>query len=104
MVSTRPIMVALPATETIPLIRIDAKPVTVMQPAMIPAMAQAQATVMAPRAPASSASRIFFRVMRFFGFSAPTTMVATMDRAAAVWMVRVLEDTSHTSSTSGISR
>ncbi len=46
-------MVALPASCTMALISMEARPVTVMQPAMMPAMAQATATVMALRAPAS---------------------------------------------------
>ena len=75
-----------------------------MHPAIMPATAQAQATVIAPRAPDSRASSTFMGVMRFWGFNAPTTMAATMDSAAAVCMVRVLEDTSHTSRIRGISR
>ena len=49
-------MVALPASCTMALMRMEAKPVTVMHPAMMPAMAQATATVIEPFAPASSAS------------------------------------------------
>ena len=56
MVRSRPTMVALPASWTMALIRMEARPVTVMQPAMMPAMAQATATVTAPLAPASRAS------------------------------------------------
>ena len=43
---------------TTPLMSLDARPVTVMQPAIMPAMEQATATVMLPLPPASSASRI----------------------------------------------
>ena len=53
MVSTRPTMVALPASWTMALMRMEARPVTVIQPAMMPAMLQATATVIAPREPAS---------------------------------------------------
>ena len=60
MVRIRPMKVALPASWTMALIRMEARPVTVMQPAMIPAMAHATATVMAPLAPASSESRTDF--------------------------------------------
>ena len=56
MVRMRPMNVALPASWTMALIRIEARPVTVMQPAMIPAIAHATATVIAPFAPASSES------------------------------------------------
>ena len=42
---------------------LDARPVTVMQPAIMPAMEQATATVMLPLPPASSASRIIRPVL-----------------------------------------
>ena len=56
MVRKRPIMVMFPARLTIRLMRMDARPVTVIQPAMIPAMPQATATVIAPLLPALRAS------------------------------------------------
>ena len=56
MVSTRPIMVASPAKLTMALMSVPARPVTVMQPAMRPAMAQATATETQLRAPAMRAS------------------------------------------------
>ena len=48
---------------TTPLMSFEASPVTVMQPAMMPAMEQATATVMLPLPPASSALRIMEPVL-----------------------------------------
>ena len=93
MVSTRPMMVALPAACTIVLMRMDARPVTVMQPAIIPAMAQATATVIAPLAPASSASMTLPTVSRSSLFKKPTTIAARIDTAAENCMVRLPDDT-----------
>ena len=63
-----------------PLMSLDARPVTVMQPAIIPAMAQATATVMLPLPPASSESRImrpvFLAVM-------PATLPVLVSRTSA---------------------
>ena len=52
----RPMMVASPATPTMALMRTLARPVMVMQPAIMPAIPQAQATVMTDFAPAMRAS------------------------------------------------
>lgn len=49
-------MVASPAKLTMALMSVPARPVTVMQPAMRPAMAQATATETQLRAPAMRAS------------------------------------------------
>ena len=103
-VSSRPIMVASPAICTMALIRMEARPVTVMQPAIIPAMAQATATVMAPLAPASSASTILPKVSRSSLFRKPTTMAARMDTAAENCMVRLPEETRKISRARGMMR
>ena len=65
---------------TTPLMSLDARPVTVMQPAIMPAMEQATATVMLPLPPASSDSRImrpvFLAVM-------PATLPVFVSRTSA---------------------
>ena len=103
--------------------RMEARPVTVMQPAMIPAIAQATATVMAPFAPASRESKTEFaespaapsaalltvRNVRVCALcrrsikklTRPTAMAARMEYAAECDMVFAPEDTSQTSRISG---
>ena len=103
-VRMRPIKVAEPASWTMALMRMDARPVTVMQPAIMPAIAQATPTVIAPFAPASSASKIFLSVRRSSLFKKPTMMAARIDTAAENCMVFAPEETSQTSRTSGASR
>ena len=103
-VRMRPIKVAEPASWTMALMRMDARPVTVMQPAIMPAIAQATPTVIAPFAPASSASKIFLSVRRSSLFKKPTMMAARIDTAAENCMVFAPEETSQTRSTSGASR
>ncbi len=104
MVRIKPMKVAEPASWTMALMRIEARPVTVMQPAIMPAIAQATATVMAPFAPASNASKIFLKVRRSSLFKKPTMTAARMDTAAENCMVFAPEETSQTSRTSGASR
>ena len=87
MVRNRPMMRVLPDRATMAVMSLDARPVTVMQPAMIPAIAQATATVMVPLPPASSASRNFSGVRRLSLLITPTMIAAMMDRAAAFCMV-----------------
>ena len=101
----------------------EARPVTVMQPAMIPAIAQATATVMAPFAPASRESKTDFaespaalnaalptvrsvcvcvsRRRSVKKLISPTAMAARMEYAAECDIVFAPEDTSQTNSTSG---
>ena len=90
---------------------------TVMQPAIMPAMAQATATVMAPLAPAARASMaermvdftvdkiaFFTPIVRMFSnslWTKPMTKAAKMDRAAEKAMVFAPEDTSQTSRIKG---
>ena len=113
--------VALPANWTMALMRIEARPVTVMQPAMIPAIAHATATVMAPFAPASSESTDGLaavsqraahgtdRRLRALSSPAsgrkkltrPTAMAARMEYAAECDIVFAPEETSQTSRISG---
>ena len=61
MVSSRPRMVASPAMATMPLMSTEARPVSVMQPAIRPAMAQATPTDTALLAPAWKASKACFK-------------------------------------------
>ena len=70
----------------------------------MPAMAQATATVMAPLAPASSASTILPKVSRSSLFRKPTTMAARMDTAAENCMVRLPEETRKISRARGMMR
>ena len=62
MVRNRPSKSELPDTPTMALMSWLARPVTVMQPQMTPAMPQATATVTQERPPASSASKMVFGV------------------------------------------
>ena len=87
-VRMRPIKVAEPASWTMALMRMDARPVTVMQ----------------PFAPASNASKIFLKVRRSSLFKKPTMTAARMETAAENCMVFAPEETSQTRSTSGASR
>ena len=91
-------------TASTPLMSLEARPVTVTQPAIMPAMPQATDTVMAPLPPASRASRIFSGVRRSLWLRKPTMTAARMEKAAARCMVVVPALTSHTSSTRGASR
>ena len=77
----------LPERATIAVMSLEARPVTVMQPAMTPAIEQATATVMVPLPPASRASRNFAGVRRLSLLITPTMIAAMMDRAAAFCMV-----------------
>ena len=83
---------------------LDARPVEVMQPATIPAMVHADATVMVPLPPASRASMILPGVMRLSALNRPTRMVTRIAIAAELCMVRVPLDTRTTRTTSGVSR
>ena len=91
-------------TASTPEISLEARPVTVTQPAIMPAMPQATDTVMAPLPPASRASRIFSGVRRSLWLRKPTRTAARMEKTAARCMVVVPALTSHTSSTRGASR
>ena len=85
-------------------ISLEARPVEVMQPATIPAMAQATATVMVPLPPASRASKILAGVMRSSLLTIPTRMVITMATAAQNCMVFMFRETMTTRTTRGSSR
>ena len=104
---------------TTALTSLDARPVTVIQPATMPAMEQATATVMQPRPPASREEAIMVAVSFTAWAAKPspcwarlsrrmwgrlTRMVSTMAMAAENWRVRTPVDTSHTSTTRGTSR
>ena len=93
-----------PETATMAVISLEARPVEVMQPATIPAMAQATATVMVPLPPASKASMNLFTVMRSSLLKRLTMMVITMATAAQNCMVRRSRETMTTSTTRGSSR
>ncbi len=100
---------------------VEARPVTVMQPAIMPAIAHATATAMQFFAPAENesiaANRATFSVSAStvpnFSPSArscqlvnrklmnPMTNAPIMEMAALAAMVRTPDDTSHTKSTSG---
>ena len=115
---------APPATPTMALIRIEARPVTVMQPAIRPAMAQATATETALLAPACRASKAVASenlvvstttLMTLLPASRsrsevskklmkPMMKAPIIEMAAEVAMVRAPVATSHTSSTSGSTR
>ena len=90
--------------DTTALMSLEARPVAVMQPAMMPAMQHATATVMVPLPPASRASNILAGVMRLPLSKRLTTMATRIATVAENCMVRVLVVTSHTSTTSGSSR
>ncbi len=60
----------------------DASPVEVIQPATSPAIAQAAATVIVPRPPASNASIIFLKVIRSSLFNKPTIIATPIAIAA----------------------
>ena len=75
-----------------------------MQPALIPAIAQATATVRVPRPPASKASKIFFGVMRLSLSNKLTRMARMIAIDALVCKVFVLVLTSQTRTTRGASR
>ena len=90
--------------ETTAVISLEARPVAVMQPAMMPAMEHATATVMVPLPPASSASNIFLNEMRSSPLRSPTTTQAIMETDAANCIVRAPLTTSHTRIISGRSR
>ena len=89
---------------TIPFIRMFARPVIVMVPAMMPAIPQAAATEMHPFPPTARAAHIPLKFMRYFLLGKLTIMAATMERAAAVCIVLVEVLTSHMSITIGMSR
>ena len=91
-------------TATIAVISFDARPVDVIHPATSPAIAQATATVIVPRQPASSASTSFFSVIRLFRFRAPTAIAAKIATDAENCIVNVFVDTSTTSTINGASR
>ena len=115
MVSISAIIATPPDTLTIRVIRIEARPVEVMQPATRPAIEQATATVMVPLPPASSASSalamvrlsvvsgllvaLFTNVLMM-----PTTMVIPMAMVAESCMVNWFVDTSTTRMIRGSSR
>ena len=63
MVRIRAMMTWLPARATIPLIRMFTRPVTVIVPAIIPAIPHAAATEIVPCAPAARASKLTFTVL-----------------------------------------
>ena len=94
---------------------LEARPVTVMQPEMMPATPQATATVMEPLAPPSRASTILPKVRKSDRspllpaisttlLIRPTATAATMAMAAEKAMVYMLVETITTSSTRGASR
>ena len=63
MVRIRPMIRKSPAARTIALMSMEARPVTVMQPAIMPASAHATATAMELRAPAAKASAAVHRAV-----------------------------------------
>ena len=121
MVNTRPTMTKSPAMSTITLMMVEASPVTVMQPAIMPAMAHATATGMTFLVPAANASTVVNRAIlpvcastakkpspsarsrQLFirKLTKPMRKAPKMEMAALTAMVRVPEATNHTSSTSG---
>ena len=115
MVRNRAMMACPPETFTMVVIRVEARPVVVMQPATRPAMAQATATVTVLLPPASRASKNLATVNCSAGSSmlaalltklliTPTTMVTIMAMAADICMVRIWVDTRTTRTTRGSSR
>ena len=104
MVRMRPIIGMPPERRTTVPMRVMPRPVTLMQPEMMPATAQATATVMEPRAPAARASMNLRGVMRVSLLKRLATMATTMLIAAENWMVLVLVLTMTTSTTMGASR
>ena len=104
MVSSNAMIMTPPDADTMARRSLDARPVEVIQPATIPAMVHADATVMVPLPPASRASMILPRLMRLSELNRPTTMVTRIAMAAELCMVRVPFDTRITRTTSGASR
>ena len=109
---------------TMTLMMVEARPVTVMQPAMTPAIAQATATGMVLLAPAANASATVSSAILTVSASTepnvapssrslqlvlrklmkPTTNAAAIEMAAEAAIVRTPADTIHTRSTSGMIR
>ena len=87
MVSTRAMIMWPPERLTMVLSSLEARPVTVMQPEMMPATPQATATVMEPLMPPSRASRNLVGVIRFSLLMRPTTMATAMAMEALKAMV-----------------
>ena len=100
---------------------LEARPVTVMQPAIMPAMEQATATVMQPRPPASSELKIILSLLTNtspasfqpvlpaswlsdMAAGKDTKMVRMMAMDAENCRERMLAVTSHISSARGIKR
>ena len=90
MVSSRPMSGMPPERRTTVPMSVMPRPVTLMQPAIMPATAQATATVMEPRAPPARASSSFAGVMRVSFLKRLTKIATSMDTAAENWMVLVL--------------
>ena len=93
-----------PDAETIVLNNFEARPVEVIHPATIPAMLQAEATVIVPLPPASNASMILEILIRLSELNKPTMMVTRIAIAAELCIVLVPLDTRITSTTSGVNR
>ena len=115
MVSARAIIMWPPERLTIVLNSLEARPVTVMQPEIMPATPQATATVMEPLAPPSRASMILpkvrksSRLLLLLAISTtlltrPTATAATIAMAAEKAMVYMLVETMTTNSTRGARR
>ena len=81
-----------------------ARPVMVRHPAMMPATQQATATETQPLPPAARQSKSLAGVSRCSLLNILTAMVTRMAMPADLPMVNLLVDTSHTSTTSGVSR